>query len=338
MTSPTSSTINGQWTPDYAIAWYAKQLWPVGCNYIPRTAVNQIEMWQAETFDAKTINQELGWAQKLGFNTLRVYLNDKVWEVDRDGFKKRLDAFLGLAQKHRMRVIYVIFDDCWNANSKLGKQPDPIPGVHNFHWAQTPGASFVNDPSTWGRLEKYVHDLLKTFDGDNRILLWDLYNEPGNSKQETQSLPLTKAVFDWARAVRPSQPLSVGMWNPSESFAESNAFTLENSDVTTFHNYDKPAAMESMVRDLAKYNRPIICTEYMCRPQGSTFATVLPILKQHRVGAISWGLVWGRTNTIFSWASKEGEPIPEVWFHDIFRPDGTVFDPAEIPVIQSLTR
>lgn len=323
-----------RWTAEQANAWYARQPWLVGCNFIPSTAVNQLEMWQADTFDPATIDRELGWAEGLGFNTVRVYLHDLAWAQDHDGFKKRLDAFLGLARTHGIRPILVIFDDCWNADPKAGPQPEPKPGVHNSGWLQSPGASVVNNPEAWKPLEDYVRDVVGTFAKDDRILLWDLYNEPGGSRQNEKSLPLLKQAFAWARSAHPIQPLSAGVWYGNKAL---NEFQLAASDVLTFHNYNDVRSLEHQIGVLKKNGRPVICTEWM-RRGASEVATHLPVFQRERVGCLNWGLVSGKTQTIFPWGSPPGAPEPKVWFHDLLRKDGTPFSDAEAELFRRLIR
>ncbi|MEO6289045.1 MAG: cellulase family glycosylhydrolase, partial [Ginsengibacter sp.] len=203
----------GKWTAEKANSWYAKQGWLRGSNFQPSTAINQLEMFQAATFDTATIDKELGWAQKLGFNVMRVYLHHLLWTSDKEGFKKRLNNYLAISTKHGIKTLLVIFDDCWNDTAWVGKQPAPKQGVHNSGWVKDPGTMIHTHPDTMKVLEAYVKDLMGAFKNDQRILLWDLYNEPGNGAQFEKSLPLLKNVFAWAREVHPSQPISVGVWN-----------------------------------------------------------------------------------------------------------------------------
>lgn len=325
------------WTAKQANDWYAKQPWLVGCNFIPSTAINELEMWQADTFDAATIDRELGWAEGLGFNVIRVYLHNLLWETDREGIKKRINDFLTLADKHKIKVLFVLFDDCWLSDPKPGKQPDPIPGVHNSGWLKAPGPAIVADPGKWNPLESYTKDILATYKNDKRILMWDLYNEPGNSDMTDISFPFLEKIFEWAWAVRPSQPLTCATWNSEDKFKRYNELALKNSDVITFHNYNDVKKLEEEIAMLQKLGRPIICSEYMARTNNSRFETHLPIFKKSKVGAINWGLVSGKTNTIFPWGSKEGTPEPVVWFHDIFRANGKAFNPDEIKFIRQVT-
>jgi hypothetical protein len=337
-----STLSRSRWAIEQANQWYARQPWLVGCNFIPSNAINQLEMWQADTFDPASIDRELGWAADLGFNTVRTFLHDLAWEADPSGFKQRINQFLDIASRHGIRPMLVIFDDCWNSDPKIGPQPAPKPGIHNSGWVQSPGMTVTNQgASAWGRLETYVRDILGSFADDERILLWDLYNEPGNSGNKEKSLPLVQAVFDWAREVNPSQPLTAGVWFDNEAL---NQFQLAESDVITFHHYWEPEKLEREIRKLKTYGRPVICTEWMARTTGSLVNTNLPVFARENVGCFNWGLVAGKTNTIYQW--KELSPAqesidleigPKVWFHDLLSADGTPYDQTEIEVFKKLT-
>lgn len=330
------------WSVEKANDWYARQPWPVGSNFIPSSAINQLEMWQADTFDPATIERELAWAAGIGFNTVRTYLHDLAWQADANGFKSRIDCFLDIASRHNIHPILVIFDDCWNSNPRIGVQPAPKPGIHNSGWMQSPGVDVVNQgPTAWRRLEVYVKDIISTFSDDERILLWDLYNEPGNSRNGEKSLSLLKAVFDWARTINPSQPLTAGVWFDNEPL---NKFQLASSDIITFHHYWEPDKLEREIAKLKAYGRPVICTEWLARTCGSLVGTNLPVFAREKIGCLNWGLVAGKTNTIYPWKEvvdpsqvldPHGEPEP--WFHDLLRLDGTPYDMSEIETFRRFT-
>jgi galactose mutarotase-like enzyme len=325
------------WIKEKANAWYASQPWLSGCDYIPASAINQVEMWAKDTYDAATIDKELGWAEELGFNTMRVFLSSEVWKDDPAGLKKRMDNFLSICDKHHIRPMFVFFDDCWNEETVKGKQPAPKPGIHNSGWVQDPACSLRADTaSLFPVLEKYVKDIVSSFKNDSRILMWDLYNEPGNSRHNINSLPLLKNAFKWARQSNPSQPLSAGIWY--FGCPELNEFQLANSDVITYHNYSDEKNHELWINFLRMQGRPMICTEYMARRNNSHFENIMPLLKRNNVGAINWGFVSGKTNTIFAWSDpRPNEKEPTVWFHDIYRQDKTPFDPKEVEFIKKMT-
>ena len=331
-------SVNGQpkiWSKEKARQWYNSQPWRVGANFLPSTAINQLEMWQAETFDPVTIDRELSWASNIGMNVMRVYLHDLAWKADPAGFKKRMNDFLGIAAKHGISILFTLLDDCWNPTANTGLQPAPKLGVHNSGWVRSPTMIVHDDTAQWGYLKAYVKDVLQTFKDDPRIYLWDLYNEPANSGYGIGSMPLLKSVFAWAWEVRPSQPLSSGVW--FNELPEVNDFQIRSSDVITFHNYSDTISLKKMMDTLMTHQRPLICTEYMARTNNSKFITHLPVMKRYGVSAINWGLVSGKSNTIFPWGSKEGSPEPALWFHDVFRADGSPYDPAETKLIRQLT-
>lgn len=323
------------WSSEKAKAWYSEHKWISGANYIPANAINQLEMWQAETFDTVAINKELGWAESIGFNTLRVFLHSVAWKADPAGFKNRMNQFLTIADRHHIQPLFVFFDDCWNKEPKPGKQPAPKTGIHNSGWMQDPGQPASADTTIFPELEKYVKDVLSTFAHDKRILLWDLYNEPGNNGKGDSSLPLLTKVFQWAREVNPDQPVSAGLW--AWRLEKLNAFQLQNSDVITYHDYQDVAQHRLVVQILKANGKPLICTEYMARTRNSRFATVMPMLKEENVGAINWGFVAGKTNTIYAWDTPLADGSqPIEWFHDIFTVDGIPYRQDEVNLIKKL--
>ncbi|WP_228850502.1 glycoside hydrolase family 2 TIM barrel-domain containing protein [Aegicerativicinus sediminis] len=330
-------TKNERWSEEKANFWEEKLPWLRGSNFNPSTAINQLEFWQKETFDPETIDKELGWAENIGLNCMRVYLHHVAWQFDKEGFKERINHYLSIADKHNIATIFVFFDDCWNPTYSAGKQPDPKPGVHNSGWIRDPGDLLFTSENLLPTLEAYTKDILSTFKDDKRIILWDLYNEPGNSGYGNKSMNLLKKVFEWGREINPTQPLTAGVWN--FDLKDLNKFQIENSDIITYHNYNDEIHHQSAIDTLKKLNRPLICTEYMARRNNSLFGNIMPILKKQHIGAINWGLVAGKSNTKYAW----DEPIPDgsepkLWFHEIFRKDGTPYKQEEVDIIKELTK
>lgn len=168
--------------------------------------------------------------------------------------------------------------------------------------------------------------------------MWDFYNEPGNEGLMMDALPLLEKVFAWGREVDPVQPLTVGTWDHGNAHFEAlNTYALEHSDIISFHNYGGPEFLEATISRLETYGRPLYCTEYMARTRGSRFETHLPIFKRHKVACYNWGLVSGKTQTIYPWDSPQGGSEPTEWFHDIFRSDGSPYCEAEVKSIREHT-
>jgi len=341
------------WTHEHARAWADSTGWLVGSNFVPSDAINQLEMWQAATFDPQTIDRELGWAESLGFNTMRVFLHDLLWQQDSTGFLDRMDQFLTIAQRHHIKPMFVLFDAVWDPLPHLGPQRTPIPQLHNSGWVQSPGATALSDTTRYGELRGYVQGVVGRFANDRRVVAWDIFNEPDNTNRPAYiayepinktalTLILMRKAFAWARAMNPSQPLTAAPWlgdyaDPAR-MRPATRFMLDNSDVITFHSYDDSATVEKLITALERYGRPIICSEYMARPRGSTFQSILPIFARRHVGAINWGFVSGKTQTIYPWDSWNNEYVsePKVWFHDIFRANGVPYDSAEARLIRSI--
>lgn len=375
-----SVPVQGQWSKQRINEWYDRQPWLVGCNYIPATAINQIEMWQASTWDSGTIDKELAWAEDMGMNTLRVYLHDMVWADDEAGLYERMDQFLDICRKHGIRPWFVFFDDCHFPNPELGVQPLPVRGYHNSGWLNCPArgvavryAEGKASVAEANQLKNYVQRTLKHFKDDKRVLMWELYNEPGRGVGDGGDMSGTKMpgmigdksnklVYDswvWAREINPSQPLtSCSAGSVGKRNIKINRL---NSDLHSIHSYTKPGQLRREINEYKKDGRPVIVTEWLARPLGSTVKECLPVMKELNVGAVNWGFVSGKSGTVWPWSSrldankkkinpeimrrsgnvvKPGEqfPEPEIWFHDLYRIDGTPFDAEEIAVFKQLTR
>jgi Cellulase (glycosyl hydrolase family 5) len=356
--SSVASSQNSRWSEQKANDWYARQPWLVGSNYVPKSAINELEMWQEATFDPAQVDKELGWAEAMGMNTMRVFLHDLLWQQDAPGFRKRIDQFLTIASRHHIRPLLVLFDSCWDPVPQLGPQHPPVPGVHNSGWVQSPGAKALSDPSQYPRLKEYVVGIVGAFAKDDRILGWDVWNEPGSygggdyAKSELKHddkiarvTALLPQAFEWAREANPSQPLTSGVWDIDTSKDESavepiQQIQLRESDVISFHNYSWPETFKAEIAWLRRFHRPVVCTEYMARSVGSTFDAILPIARQEHVAAINWGFVAGKTQTYYPWESWDHPYVkhqPPVWFHEVLRSDGTPYRQAEVDLIRELT-
>lgn len=350
---PRASAEPARWSVDRANRWYRGQDWLVGANFVTSNAVNQLEMFQPGTYDPEQIDSELRMARLIGFNTVRVFLHDQLWLQDSKGFLRRLAQFVTIAARHGVKPLFVLFDSCWDPLPRLGKQRAPRPGVHNSGWVQSPGAEHLDDRRYRRVLHDYVVGVLSQFRNDKRVLGWDLWNEPDNPasvyrKVERQDkveliVDLLPKVFQWARTVDPIQPLTSAVWDgewadPARRTAMSR-IQLDNSDVITFHSYGNPAEFEARINELSPARRPMLCTEYMARTLDCTVEGILPITKRRNVGAYTWGLVAGKTQTFLPWDTwdRPARETPKVWFHDLLKPGGRAYRDGEIKTIRQLT-
>ncbi len=343
-----------RWPAEKAHDWKARNGWLVGCNYIPSNAINQLEMWQAETFSPQLIEKELGWAASLGLNTVRVFLHNLLWNQDPEGFLRRIDSFLSIAYSHNIRTMLVLFDAVWDPFPKLGRQPQPKHNVHNSGWVQCPGYDVLNNPDSYDSLHSYVHGIVSHFSNDERVLIWDLYNEPDNMNLASYkdddyvlhkaelSMALLKKTINWVRVINPIQPITMAPWQNDWS-CDTKITALDNymfshSDIVSFHWYGNRESTEQRIKDVQRYGRPMLCTEYMARPFDSTFQEILPLFQQYGIGAYNWGFVAGKSQTHCPWDSwqKKYEAEPELWFHDIFRQNGEAYIEDEVAFLKHL--
>jgi hypothetical protein len=353
-----------RWTATDANAWWAARDWVCGFNFLPSTAVNFLEMWHPETFDLPTIERELGWAGEIGFNAIRVNLHSLVWQHDRDGLLDRFDALMGIAARSGIETVPCLFDDCGfgGAEPVWGPQPDPVPGIHNSRAVACPGRDTVVDPAARAMLQDYVRSIVGAFRSDDRVLFWDIYNEPGNRMEfasggfshyggdlDTHALALMQDAFAWAREEAPEQPLTAAAWTTPLPEADAHPYQTEidraallKSDIVTFHAYWKADRVARFIDYLSVLDRPMLCTEWMARAVDSRIEDQLQMFHDRDVGCFQWGLVKGRTQTDLPWPADlvhahGGSADSSIWFHDLLHEDGRPYDPTEIDTIRNLT-
>jgi len=340
-----------RWSAEQAQAWGERTGWLLGSNFTPSTAGNQLELWQPETFDPETLDRELGWAAEVcGMNSIRLFLHDLAWLVDPAGFLDRVDRVLDLAAGHGISVMPVLFDGIWDPEPRPGPQRAPRPGIHNSTWLQSPGAAVVADRSRWESLRPYVEAVVGRFAADERVVVWDLWNEPDSPNyafadrdpvhKRERIGELLELVWDWAVEVDPDAPLTVGVYLfPSREVERTTPVArtaIERSDVISFHSYEDEAGLVRAIDHLARHGRPLLCTEWMGRPTSPV--SLARVLAERQVGAYVWGLVDGRTQTRFSWTSWIRRDRPDApWFHELLHADGSPYDDAEAALLRELS-
>jgi hypothetical protein len=280
-------------------------------------------------------------------NSIRLFLHDLAWQVDPDGFLHRVDQVLDRAAAHRISVMPVLFDGIWDPDPRPGPQREPRPNVHNSTWLQGPGAAVLADRSRWPSLRPYVDAVLGRFGRDERVVAWDLWNEPDSpnpawarrdpARKRDHVADLLEHVWDWAEAAAPEQPLTVGVYEFPDQHAERASrvarTALERSDVISFHCYLGEDGLRRTIERLRAHGRPLVCTEWMGRPRSPV--ALAEVLRDEAVGGYTWGLVDGRTQTRFSWTSWwRPDPPDRPWFHELLHADGTPYDPAEVAILQ----
>ena len=332
-----SSNEQGQWSVDRINNWYSEVGEIKGFNYVPSTAVNDIDMWQESSFDPITISKELMLARESGYNSARVFLHYLVWKENSETFKNRINEFLEIADDNKIKVMFILFDDCNAPGCEpfIGEQKAPLVGHHNSQWVACPGLDVTDDKSAFPEYEKYLKDIISTYKNDNRVIAWDLYNEPGNTGVGERSKELLLNTFKWAHQINPSQPLTVGSWNLEGLEDEMSEIMMSNSDFVTFHSYGDVIDLRERIAVCQMYNRPIVNTEWLRRQVGNTFEEILPEFQKHKIGWYHWGLVQGKTQTWLHWVSSKDNIKDGPWQHDMFTPEHKAYDKKEIEMVKN---
>lgn len=334
------------WSKEKALKWQKEHPYTIGVNYIPQTAINSTEMWEEESFDIKTIDKELHWAHNYGYNGIRVFLPYIVYEREGENFLKTIEKFLQICDIHKIKVTFVLFDDCAFSNllPYYGKQREPIKLVHNSGWTASPGEIMVNDRNCYGKLKEYLQTVMGRFKDDERVLMWDLYNECGNNKSGKKSEHLLKSAFLWAREVNPSQPITACVWAVVNGDAVEGCYDLdticfEQSDVITYHYYGNIDLMKSFVKNINASGYPLFCTEWLARVFfDCRVDTILPYFSQNNISSYHWGFVNGKTQTNIPWNWDSAKGEPDVWFHDVVHRDGTPYNEEEMRIIKAISQ
>lgn len=349
-----------QWSIEEINAWYDAQPWLTGFNFYPSTTINQTEIWQeydhARVF--ADIGKELSLAKSIGFNCLRTILPFELWQRCPEVFFRHLEEYLALCADFGIRVMPVLFDDCCVPRERyqpmvFGKQPDPEPGyfggssVTCFETTNSAGYTLIDDEGMDVQVENYIRQLMEHFRNDDRILVWNVWNEPGNSNRGSQSLPMMTKVFGWLRQYDASQPLAADLFSagcdfPDEYLCKPRVETeielaaVALSDIISYHYYGDYLHMRQFIQKLKEYQRPLLCTEWLHRPMRSFIQTHLPLLKRERVGSFMFGFVNGKSqfNEVWEYLKERKDMDTTLWMHDIFHSNFVPYDQEEIDVIK----
>ena len=354
--------ITGKWSKERIWEWHNKQPWLRGCNFMGSDCANRIDQWQELGFEERivTADRELKLAAETGFNTVRLILEYIVWRDDHDGFMERFDRYLDTAYQYGIRAMIVFGNDCMvTKDNPYCKQKL---GVQHYDWgyhggrkwsqhstvSQEPGYSLLDEPDQAPLIYEWVREIMEKYKADDRVVVWDLYNEPGNARRNPLTMPHLKKFFEIAREVNPMQPLTSGVWRlsgaPDQVISELEQFCLEQSDIISYHSYGSYLQNIKIIKRLKQYERPIMCTEWLGRTFRNRVQEMFPLFFLEKIGCFNWGFVAGLYQTYEPWESvwerykngTAGDLDFTVWFHDLYRPNLRPYDPHEIDLIKEI--
>ncbi len=353
-----------KWSKEKAWEWYSKLPWLRGCNFIGSDCANRRDMWQSYQSEEHlaTADWELALAKETGFNTVRVIVDFDVWYQEPDSFMEIFERYMQLFHKHGQYVMVCLTAEAEMPNGEYEDfQPKPLGEQEyalGYHQGRSPEVLERNlhHPKRYHPLEspvlrdkflQMVRSIVGKYREDERIVCWNLYNEPGITLGD-RAMPLLKTMFEEARALGPVQPLTVELWTgynkKGEIGTEVQKYALEQSDVISFHCYLPLPEMCRQIAYLKRYERPILCTEWLNRIQNSPVEDIFPLFQLERIGCWCWGFVVGKTQTNEPWygmfapylRGEDSDIDLTRWMHDLYCPSLLPYDPREIKLIKEV--
>ena len=351
-----------RWSKERIWEWYNNRPWMRGCNYMSASSANRVDTWQELGFEERMVEteRELALVRDTGFNTIRIIPEFVVWQKEHDGFMERFDRYLDLCWKYGISCMVVLANDCMPPKTERWKLPDIGPQTydwgyhggkkHSQHGTHTGPAPhyYLDDPETAAEYFEMVRELITKYKDDERICIWDLYNEPGNSQRDGLTMPNLKKIFEIAREIDPIQPLTVAVWRlrgeMKTPLSEVEQYALDNSDIISYHYYEGFLEHVKLIKRLKQEGRPIINTEWLGRCLHNNVFDVFPLFYLEKIGCYNWGFVAGKYQTYEPWegtwdrynSGEQRDVDFTKWFHDLYRPNLRPYDPREIDLIKHL--
>ena len=355
----------GPWTKERAWEWYNAQPWIRGCNYMPASCANHIDLWQEYGSEARfeEMEREMALMEKDGFNAVRLLLGDygfAVWRAEHDGMMKRFERMLEIFDRHGVRVILIFGNDCsrpkpiWSL-PPMGEQKYDV-GYHagrklaqHGSFPGQPGYTAVDDPQLCEEFFAMCEEFLSKYAHDRRILFWNLWNEPGANNRGTISTKHIRRLFKLAWTIDPDQPLAADLYTSERNWTNdvAEAVGAELNDIVSYHSYSPLSYQTVLAKKLKdRFGRPLVSTEWLGRIFNCTVQDVYPFFAQNRIGCTMWGYVNGKYQTHEPWEVtwRQSEADPEKarefdltkWFHDLYRPSLRPYDPEEVNIIRRI--
>ena len=353
-----------RWSEEKICSWYNSRPWMRGCNYMSADCANRVDQWQELGFEErfKTTEEELKLMQNTGFNTVRLIPEFVVWKEEHDGFMERFERYISICDKYGISCMIVLANDCMPP--KTERWSLPFVGEQHYDWGYHGGKMhsqhstmhtgpaphfYLDEPESRAEYFEFVKELVTTYKDDERICVWDVYNEPGNSRRSSVTLPNVKALFELVRSIDPIQPLTAGVYAFNSkhgysinSLGEVQKYVLFNSDIISYHFYGPYNSHIKLIKWLKEYNRPIMNTEWLGRCLGNDVFSLFPLFYLEKIGCYNWGFVAGKYQTYEPWESTWSRYYDGTktdidftkWFHDLYRPNHRPYDPNEIKLIQ----
>ena len=349
--------MNQKWSKEKANEWYKKQGWLRGCNFIGSDCTNRLDMWQSYKSEEKlvTADKELALCDKIGFNTVRLWMNFDVYYKEKNSYMDILEKYISLCDKHHQKVMIVLAyeEDLPRGEVFVAKEMGEQKYALGEHQGRIPLEKEEIEKTPYHYLEyKELHDIfiemvkniVSKYANDERVLCWNIFNEPGIMIGE-RNIPLLKELFEVVRSYNPIQPLCADIWrglNEGKIKSAEEQLAYDLSDVISFHSYLPYSLLVEELHYHLKDGRPVLLTEWLHRINHNNIFEIYPLLYLNNVANYCWGFVVGKTQTHEPWPHMWDEYYNGIitdfdftkWQHDLFRPNLRPYDPREIKVLE----
>ena len=354
-----------KWSEEKVWKWYNQRPWIRGCNFMSSDCANRADQWQEYGFEERfeTTKRELKLVKETGFNSIRIIPEFIVWLKEHNGFMERFERYIEEAHKNGISCMVVLGNDCMPPKEEALKRMNL--GEQHVDWGyhggrkvsqhgviNGAGYSLLDEPEYAEKYYEFVREIVTKYKDDERIIIWDVFNEPGNSNRKSMSLPHMMKFFEIIRNIDPIQPLTVGIWSQTINFdnlLDIEKIGLENSDIITYHNYNNYENNIEEMHLLKKLGRPVINTEWLARCCKNTVEEMFPLYFLEKIGCYCWGFVAGKYQTYEPhnsvWYNYKDNPDAYLnwdfdfskWFHDLYRPSLNPYVPKEIYLIKKFS-
>lgn len=355
-----------RWSESKAQEWYDKLPWLRGCNFIGSDCANRFDMWQSYKAEEKlaTAKRELALCEDIGFNTVRIWIIFESWLNEPQFFMQMLEEYISICAEHHLAVMLCLTSEedlpCGEYSDfrpiRVGEQKYAV-GYHQGQFPESaeraalPKWHYAQSTELAPKFWQMIKDIVNKYATDERILCWNIYNEPGITLKEDECIPVLTKMFETVRACDPIQPVTADVWrglNEDDSpKTKVEEIALKNSDIISFHNYSSYCKFCKLVDAFSIYNRPIFCTEWLHRINHNIVGEIYPLLYIKNIANYCWGFVVGKTQTNEPWDilwNEYYDPNKNVdydftkWQHDLFRPNFRPYDPTEIDLIKQFNK
>jgi hypothetical protein len=289
-----------------------------GFSVIPSWGARIEEAWWF--YNPERMREEVSLAAKVHANCIRLWIEFTAWMADPDKITKCFLDAVAAIDEAGMKTMPCLFNR-W----------------HNDTWDY--GGTYTEDLfASWKPKLEYVRSLVLPLIKDDRILIWDLCNEPQAkdliNDVDRREFEFLKLIAQTVRECGALQPITIGTMQNDGNIAVFAPLT----DVLCGHPYDHTRAdlqnrIASYREAQNKFGKPFLvnesvpgCLDDIIRAKTAGFYNEL--LSEAGFGWMGWALCEGKAISTRR-DRYDGNGINQEGFHPFFTRDGKLRDGLE---------